>query len=131
MYFDDELKEAIQAKVTAAQRYKKGAASYLSVWADNIRIDFFQSAHEGDLNVWAYSSNADEKAIPLTEDGIFLGRHPRHIARKLIRILGACSPRYMSYALRHAGILEHDECPVCGHHHAPAALHEHGGETCL
>lgn len=123
MYFADELREAIKSDVMAREVHKTGEAPYLSVWSDEMRIDFFQSAHEGDLNVWVYSSNTEDKAIPLTEDGLFLGRHPRNKASKLIRILGACSPRYMSYALRHAGIIAHEECNSCHWHHAPAANH--------
>ncbi len=123
MDFAKELAEAMRCKVMASERHGPRGDPYLSVWADETRIDFFQSAHEGDLNVWVYSTNPEEKAIPLTEDGLFLGRHPRNKAGKLIRILGACSPRYMSYALRHAGIMEHEECGSCHAHHAPSANH--------
>ena len=119
--FEKELREAITAKVHAVERKTKTGAPYLSVWSDQVRVNFVP-LKGGNVHVHVHSHNIDEKAIKYRKE-VSMGSHPRHKAGKFIRILGACSPRYVSYALRHAGIMEHEECDSCKAHHAPAANH--------
>ena len=122
MKFKTVLKLAAELKVYARQRTSKTGCPYLVVTGDRVDVSFVPARGGKEMHVYVTSRNLEDKSLPFHEN-TYLGKHPRHVMRKLIRIYSSCSPRYMSYALRHAGIMEHEECIFCEDKHAPSALH--------
>ncbi len=127
MYYKEEMAEAMRSKVMVTTRERGSADPVLQVWEDGMQVTFrprwgVDAGRSNNIAVHVWSMNPDEQAFPCDET-TFIGYCDKSQIGKLIRILGACSPRYMSYALRHAGIMEHEEYSVCHARHAPAASH--------
>ena len=103
MKFNTVLKLAAESKVYARQRTSKTGCPYLVITGDRMYVSFVPAYGGKEMHVYVTSHNLEDKSLPFHEN-TYLGKHPRH-------------------ALRHAGIMEHEECIFCEDKHAPSALH--------
>ena len=117
MHFRQEIQQAMEHGIMAVEYTDDDGEPYLEVWCADTRVKFMK-----DRSVSVYSMNINRPEFPYLQEES-LGKHDRHKFSTFIYWLGNSSPVYIDMALRHAGIMEHEECDFCKFHHAPAGLH--------